>query len=193
MPELKEILKKKKEEIERQAEARTQALQVWQEKLEHLMETIGRWLSPLTAEGLATVTYSQISINEEVLGNYRTTMATITFIDGQTIFVRPKARYIIGGDGRVDIELGTRTIMLIGQEDDPGWFIAEREGGGQSRKYPFNKESFESVISSIITQIDNDVPLRFRRDAIAGLCIVPRHYRRLGFRLFHLHDPRRNN
>lgn len=128
-----------------------QALNAWREKLDALLETIREWLTPLVGEGLVEIKTVPTTIREEMLGHYRTNILVVTFVDGQAIRVKPKARYIIGGDGRVDIELGARTVMLIGQNEAPGWYLVEKEGGRKSNSYPFNKESFENVISSIYT------------------------------------------
>ena len=91
-----------------------------------------------------------MSITEELLGTYNAPAMTIVFFTGEKVHLIPKGLYVIAGKGRVDLKLGQREIMIVGQDEEPGWFFAEREGHGKPKTFEFNKENFDQLLQDYL-------------------------------------------
>jgi hypothetical protein len=74
----------------------------------------------------------------------------IVGFNGDTIELVPKGLHIISGNGRVDLKLGFREIMIIGQDGEEEWIFAERNGPGKSRQFQFNKDNFEKILQEYL-------------------------------------------
>ena len=143
---LEEILDKKKKQMEEQGKNWDAERNQWLKKTKGLFDIIKKWISPLEVKGYISISTSDHTITEQLLGTYHAPVLTITFFSGEKVHLVPKGLNIISGKGRVDLKFGMREIMIVGQDEDPGWFFAEREGRGKPRQFDFNKENFEQLM-----------------------------------------------
>lgn len=148
--QLEEILEKKKERLKKDAPDWEATRNKWLKDLHDLLETIREWTKPLEDKQYITVTPFEVTITEEILGTYKAPALTITFFTGEKIHLVPKGLQVIAGKGRVDLKLGQREVMIVGQDEKPGWFFAEREGRGKPRSFEFNKDNFEQLLQDYL-------------------------------------------
>jgi len=144
--QLEEVLSKRKQRLEEEAKLWESSRARWLKRLDNLFGTVKEWLKPLEEKGYITIETSEIGITEEVLGTYRAPSMTISFFGGESIRLVPKGLHVIGGKGRVDMKLGLREVMIVGREDESGWFFAERVGHAKPRQFEFNRDHFEKLL-----------------------------------------------
>lgn len=147
---LKEILEKKKEQLDKESQDWRARREEWLRQITALLDTIRAWIKPLENKQYLSVETKEITITEELLGTYQAPSMIITFFTGEKVHLTPKGLHIIAGEGRVDLKLGQREIMIVGQDEEPGWFFAEREGRGKPRYFEFSRENFEQLLQEYL-------------------------------------------
>ena len=110
-----------------QAVSSSQMAQIdWEEKkrewiifLGDLYEVIEGFLKPYIDKGKIMMTYSQVEINEELIGSYQVKSATI-LIGANRILLQPIGTNLIAAKGRVDMKgpYGTVKFVLVPQAAD---------------------------------------------------------------------------
>lgn len=148
--QLEEILKKKKEQLDKDSQDWKSRRDEWLRQITVLLDTIRGWSKPLEDKQYLSVETTEITITEELLGTYQAPSIVITFFTGEKVRLIPKGLHIIAGKGRVDLKLGQREIMIVGQDEEPGWFFAEREGRCKPRYFEFSKENFEQLLQEYL-------------------------------------------
>ena len=96
----------------------------WRESLTQLFRKFAEWLAEPVAEDLLAVVEVPVRVQEERLGDYDAPSLKITTPRGETIRIAPKARLVLGADGRVDFVCGPKTAVLI-RKDRTRWQFAE--------------------------------------------------------------------
>lgn len=148
--QLEEILSQKKHNLDENAKEWEQKRSAWVNRINNLLKTIKAWLEPLETKQYVRVDFSEIVITEQLLGTYKAPCMTINFFNGDSVELVPKGLHIISGNGRVDLKLGLREIMIIGQDGEEEWIFAERNGPGKSRQFQFNKDNFEKILQEYL-------------------------------------------
>lgn len=148
--QLEEILEKKKEQLDKDAQGWRARRDEWLRQITVLLDTIRGWIKPLEDKQYLFVETKEITISEELLGTYQAPSMIITFFTGEKIHLVPKGLHVIAGKGRVDLKFGQREIMIVGQDEKPGWFFAEREGRGKPKTFEFNKDNFEQLLQEYL-------------------------------------------
>lgn len=97
------------------------------------------------------IAYTEIQRREELLGDYSIKKMTLVFFNNAEINLEPVGRHIIGGNGRVDMKVGLRTIMIIGK-DDAEWMFVERAERGKRLTRDFSKANFEGILKEFIEE-----------------------------------------
>jgi len=151
--QLEEILEKKKEQLDKESRDWKARRDEWLRQITVLLETIRGWIKPLEDKQYLSVETTEITITEELLGTYQAPSMVITFFTGEEVKLIPKGLHIIAGKGRVDLKLGQREIMIVGQDEEPGWFFAEREGRGKPRYFEFCKDNFEQLLQEYLESV----------------------------------------
>lgn len=118
----------------------------WLRLLEELMTEIDGWLAPAVAEGL-TVRKSTATIMEERLGSYEAPRRVVEF-GGRRVRVEPKARIIVGGHGRVDVEGKEGTAFLIYWKPEARWMIVRERDW--SKRVPLTEETFTALMEEFL-------------------------------------------
>jgi len=85
----------------------------WITDLRELMAQIRAWLKDAVAERLLEVREHEVSLTEDGLGTYTVPALTISAPRSRLIQIVPKARLIVGAEGRVDLESGPNRAKLI--------------------------------------------------------------------------------
>jgi len=148
---LEDLLKKKKHKIDIDAKKWIQKRDEWIERVEKLYKKIHGWLKPFENKELLRIVYTEVHRREEILGDYSIKKMTLVFFNNAEINIEPVGLHIIGGNGRVDMKVGLRTIMIIGK-DDAEWMFAERAERGKRTTWDFNKDSFEGILKEFIEE-----------------------------------------
>ena len=149
---LEELLAKKRERQEKVKIDHVAERETWVSLVSDLMTRIHGWLKPLEEREYLRTYRRERVIREDQLGEYTIDGLHIEFVDGQSIDIQPIGRFIIEGEGRVDLQAGTRTIMIVhtGQGE---WQFAERTGRhGPPKTWPFNQATFEELLAEIIEE-----------------------------------------
>lgn len=147
MKRLEEKLLEKKRAVEETYSRHKDTKKEWISRVDKLYVKILKWLAPYKEKELLNVTKSPILIREELLGEYEIDKVIITFPNPyDTVEIVPIGRHVIGGNGRLDIKIGLRDVMLIGK-DDGAWMFAERLRDGTRVTWEFNKETFEELLA----------------------------------------------
>jgi hypothetical protein len=95
----------------------------WREQLRLLFENLRLWCQALPRG--ADVQEELITIREERSGEYEVSRLVIRS-DGQVMWVEPVALWIVGADGRVDLEgVGGPFTLLYSQQDGAWVFLRE--------------------------------------------------------------------
>lgn len=147
---LERVLSEKKQRMEEQSKNCSSTKQDWLQKIDSLYNTIELWLGPLLEKQYANISYSTVLVSEELLGTYEAPAMAVTFFSGEKVVLVPKGLHIVGGKGRVDMKLGLREVMIVGQEKEPGWFLAERVGRGKPRHFDFSQENVEEMLQDLL-------------------------------------------
>lgn len=145
---LETILEKKKKEMDTQAPKWKQRREEWVSKISRLYSLIEKWLEPLKKQKYLDTSLSETLISEEYLGSYSAPTMTISFFNNHKVTLKPKGLYVIGAEGRIDMVVGDRIVMLVGVGDNLDWSFAEREGRGQPRRWDFTEENFLDILTS---------------------------------------------
>ena len=97
------------------------SLLVREEWLRAIDELFGRfrgWLTEAETVGLRVVE-DKDHVNEDRLGTYSVPTLQLIFPSGDSILIKPKARYVVGGSGRVDFERVPRSMILVRKQAEP--------------------------------------------------------------------------
>lgn len=148
--DLERVLEEKKKAMEENGRNWEERKKDWVSRIDSLYDMIESWLAPLVGKDYITITREQISIYEELLGSYDAPIMSIKFFSGEIIKLVPKGLHVVGGNGRVDMKIGLREIMIVGQDKEQGWFFAERINRGQPRAFDFNQETFENLLHEFV-------------------------------------------
>lgn len=87
-------------------------LNEWLEYIETLYNKVENWLDDYIKKGRVALTYEELNITEELIGNYTVKQMNLSFA-GNTIKLKPVGTMLIGTRGRVDIEGGVSKIRLL--------------------------------------------------------------------------------
>jgi len=147
MDDLTEFLKNKKSE-EKSGRTRLDNIrEKWIATVHKLFGEIREWIKKAEDEGLINVYKHNIQMSEKHIGRYTIDKLELLVIDRQ-IIVEPIARFIDGGDGRVDIYHGYEAFRLVYTEKKDSWHIEDRKD--HAFKKPLDKDSFIELLQSIV-------------------------------------------
>ena len=148
---LENLLIEKRQEFDKNSEFHIEKRDEWISRIEALINQIENWLKPLSTKGHFQISRQNLEISEETYGKYKALSLVIGFFNGQAIKIIPKGLGVIGVNGRVDVEMGGRQVMIVGMPDGNTWEFAERDGR-QINRFPFNRENFEDLISVFVSE-----------------------------------------
>ena len=144
---LKDILSTKKKQLDDQEPKWREKKQEWVHDVGQLYDDIEAWLTDLIKDGYISVSRDQATLSEEWLGVYKIEKLKIIFFNNQEVTLTPKGLHVIGAEGRIDMTIGSRVIMIVRVGDDLGWTFAEREGRGKPKRWEFNENTFKELLA----------------------------------------------
>ncbi len=122
--------------------------QEWIASINELLTQLKGWMATAVGEGLLSVEDTSHDMTEEHLGTYIAPGLRISTPAGRKVDVRPHARVIIGGLGRVDLVSGPSRSMLI-RDESGDWKLAARGGPGL-KTAPLTEETFSETLTWIL-------------------------------------------
>jgi hypothetical protein len=144
MSTLADHIRSKKKERELIASDAGAVRDEWRRELDRLMDDIDEWLRDSIKAGL-DVKPGEVEISEDRLGTYSAPTRVVTF-GGRRVEIRPCARFIVGGDGRVDIDGDFGMDILIYSRPDGAWHIVNDRVKTDWR--PLNRENLEQALKA---------------------------------------------
>ncbi|MBM4041809.1 MAG: hypothetical protein FJ290_25200 [Planctomycetes bacterium] len=146
MSSLTEYVRTKQDQQKRLANDAARVREEWSRELEALMAQLDRWLAPAVAAGLKLVP-SEITVSEQALGSYQAPARTVE-LAGNQVAIRPVARIIVGGHGRVDVEGENGSASLIYWKPEARWMIVKERDW--HKRVPLTEETFEALMEEFL-------------------------------------------
>ena len=116
------------------------------ESLKTLMASMRGWLGEAEAQELFSVSEESVELNEEGLGSYEVTALKLVTPRGDVIRVTPRARYVVGAYGRVDLLCPPNKAILV--QNKPGqWAFASLSLGQSGRTFDDLRRAFSDPSS----------------------------------------------
>jgi len=127
-------------------------LKEWQEAVSKLYNKILVWLKEPEEQGLVKVTRENIETIEERFGKYDVEELELFFPGNKRVIFEPKARFIVGGQGRVDVSNFQETLKLIRKSAAEGWFLVVSEFGKGTGLMlaEFDEKRFEYLLKELL-------------------------------------------
>lgn len=147
---LEQILEEKSRMSGADRERLEKSKEEWIARIESLYREIEGWLKPLVDKGQLDIQPRDYEITEEMFGTYFPRKLNIRFkLNGRLVELLPKGRHIVGANGRIDMHLGGKIVMILGKENGAGWEFVEAFGGpGRGPSHlPLTRENFESLLA----------------------------------------------
>jgi len=121
----------------------------WLAAINTLYGMIEQWLNDPVQKGFATIERAQKQITEAHLGTYDVDHLILKVGD-ESVYFSPKARNIVGGQGRVDIRGESGEAMLIVQPGSRWSLVASKYP--QLRLLELDANTFGEMLRAIMRQ-----------------------------------------
>jgi hypothetical protein len=148
---LERILEEKRKEASERSETTESRKADWIRRTEELFQQIEKWLSPLKGNNYLDWSFDLTRRQEEPIGVYQVRSMRIVFFNGRTLEIIPRGLIVVGANGRVDMDLGYKSVMIAGKQDGSGWEFVERIAG-RAESYEFNQANFERILSDFASR-----------------------------------------
>ena len=122
----------------------------WLLALADLMSMFRKWLSSAEQETLLRIKEYTISIHEERLGTYDAPALDIVTPGGVVVSIRPKARIIVGGMGRIDFDAPSRSRILVRKDRTTWQFASLAADRGHWSFLDLDENSFWQTLNELI-------------------------------------------
>lgn len=155
MVELVKILEEEMEKSKRDAKSTEETINEWRDAVEKLYSKIEGWLGEERQKRLVRVTKNDFFIKENYLGEYPIKRLILGTPGNMYVYVEPKARYIVGGTGRVDIYNTNKPLVkyvVVRKKDDNKWYFIEKTNRlSDIIDYSeFDEENFKEILVQLI-------------------------------------------
>ncbi len=136
---------------------RSDILSEWMENLEGLYKTIESYLQPFIENKKIKITYQDVQLHEDGLGDYTVQEATIT-LGEKSLSLKPIGTLLIGAKGRVDLTGAYGTAKLIFADfskfpnvstTDFQWMIPNPSRAAIGIYAPLTEEAFLEVFMEV--------------------------------------------
>ena len=152
MTELTKFLKGVQERAKEKSAETSGLLKDWQDAVSKLYDLILTWLKEPDEQGLVRIRRENIETVEGRFGKYKVEELDLIFPGNKRVVFEPKARFIVGGQGRVDVTNFGKTWKLIRKSAAEGWFLVGQESGKATglRLVEFNERTFEYLLKEFL-------------------------------------------
>lgn len=147
---LEKLLDEKRKQSESRRATSVDEKSEWISRLDALFQKIQGWLEPLVEKGHVTLRLGQIKLEEEPFGPYLVPWLRITFYNGRSIELKPAGWFVVGAKGRVDMDLGTREVQIVGGNERGVWEIVTH-GGLLYGRPQLTQENFEQLMAEFVS------------------------------------------
>lgn len=145
-----ELLKKEKDVGDPVKQDPATLRREWCLALNELVGQFREWLRTAESEGLLSVKKFSVRIHELRLGDYEAPALEIVTPRGFAVSIKPKARFVVGGAGRVDFDAAPRLAILI-RKDRTHWQFAKLAAEqGQWLFVDLDENSFWKTLNELL-------------------------------------------
>ena len=145
-----DLLRKQKDSMVEQGDPEKRK-QEWCNALDQVMKLIARWLEDAQTQELLQVEHYNVTRNEQLVGNYEVPALKVISPNGNTVRIEPKALWIVGANGRVDIERPPRKEMLV-RDESGEWHFARLQIDHSGWEYEeFNEQNFWDRLYKVLS------------------------------------------
>jgi hypothetical protein len=120
----------------------------WLADLKALIDQLKGWLAEAIDQKLLTIKEERTVIREERIGSYYAPNLTIVAPSGFSVQITPKARFVAGAEGRVDLESPAIKEILVRNKAGQ-WQLAEPSNNGWTFR-SLTEESFWVALGRLI-------------------------------------------
>ncbi len=133
------------------AEANAALLREWLQSLEELMNKLSAWLNEAEAANLVTVDHLIVGLQEDRFRTlYSAPALRVQSPTGLAVRIVPKARFVVGALGRVDLECPPKKVQLLRNEAGR-WQIARLSSQGSGwRMEDLTEEAFWQTLGDLL-------------------------------------------
>jgi len=122
----------------------------WMTDVLNLIRQIEGWLSEPAKQQLVNLEEFGFAAHEEPLGEQHLTGLKIHAPKGRLIIVQPVARFVIGGEGRVDLLSGPRRVSLL-RTKERTWLVARSEPNQVAYHVePLDEALFSEILKDLL-------------------------------------------
>jgi hypothetical protein len=121
----------------------------WIQALRYLFSQFENWLKDAVEQQLLQVRFDQRGFQEERIGTYVAPVMDIVTPAGIRVHVAPRARFVVGAMGRVDVESPPNRAIVI-RTDKGRWQIAELDAPRGWRYKDLSEETFWDMLGRLI-------------------------------------------
>ena len=152
MSELTHFLRNYQQEEEGKKVETDKLKEEWVKAVGEFQNRIIGWLTEPISLSLVTFTQPKIEITEDRFGKYEVEELELVFPGNKRVIFEPKARFIVGGQGRVDVHNLRETWKLIRKSAKEGWFLVAPESGQGTgfKLVEFDEQRFEYLLKKLL-------------------------------------------
>jgi len=149
---LLDLLKQQKHGEEQNAANIPAQKKEWLQAVGSLMKTLRGWLKDAEKEKLLEVQEFQEGIQEQRIGSYYVPALKIITPAGVVVRLAPKARFVVGAYGRVDLDCPPKRASLIRKALPADWQWAQLTGKRAGWTFvALNEESFWETLQELLS------------------------------------------
>ncbi len=144
-----DLLKQEKQRKEGANPSDTQ--KEWLRALRELMDRLCKWMQEAVSDKLLQVEKIDQALTEERIGRYHAPALKIVTPAGVSLTITPKARFIVGAGGRVDLECPPKKAILV-RKASADWQFAEIQPGRADWRFKdLTEESYWQTLRELLS------------------------------------------
>jgi hypothetical protein len=148
--ELLQRLRQEKDDFDRRFANIESVKAEWVAAVGEKMRQFRAWLDDAEQQGLIRVEDRPQTIHDDVrLGPYPATVIRVVSPSGRSVEIRPRARFVAAGEGRIDFDSGSRSVALLNRGGDR-WEFRVLGPGWNPRGLELSEDAFWQVLSDLL-------------------------------------------
>jgi hypothetical protein len=149
-----DLLKHQKKQLAaNKSESGAAALEDWTKALDQLMTKITAWLKEAEGANLLRLETYSATLEEERFGGkpYAAPALKVVTPGGLTVRITPAARFVVGANGRVDLECAPKKAVLVRKDRNHWQFARLAPQAGGWRFDDLNEDSFWQILGELLS------------------------------------------
>ena len=124
--------------------------EAWRAAVANLIARIREWTADAEKDGLLAVKVEPITLREAQIGEYEIDRLTLTTPIGHEIALVPVATYVLGADGRADLQGPRCDRKLVWRRQDDEWQTVQHLDARHSALGPLNEMTFWGAVDQML-------------------------------------------